>query len=210
MPPLKISAGETPFGSVTFTCINKNNTAWSDSASFCVITTASFTDPGSLASASVLQASAALSWAASGAWSSFTTEDGVSVEFDMGLTQKKCDAYGTYNYQISSLEVRAKCVPLGVTSGIAEAELISGPLFQNTGCVRGASVAGLSTAHDLVITAGAVPLLLTATLTKAGMVSSGMKFGSSVLRNGEVGWIATRTLTGSTVNALASLALTTA
>lgn len=207
MPPLKISAGEVPIGQVTFTCINKNNTAWSDAASFCTVSAVAFTDPATLTSASILQSPATVSWAASGAWSSFTTEDGVSIEFDLGLSWKKTDAYGTYQAKISSLGVRAKCVPLGLASGITEAEMISGPLFQNTGCARGASVAGVSTAYNLVVTAGTTPLLLTATLTKAGMISSGMRFGNDVLRNGEVGWEATRTITNSTVNALATLAI---
>lgn len=205
--PLKISAGEPFIGQMQITCINGNNTAWSGAGSFCTVTAVPFTDPATLTSASILQAPAICSWAAAGAWSSFDTEDGVNIDGELGLTWLKSDTHGTYNALVSGLAVRAKCKPLGIAAGIAEAEMLSGPLFQDTGCARGMSAAAVSTAHDLVITAGVTPLLLTATLEQAAMMSSGMAFGSSVLRNGEVGWEATRTFTGSTVNALATFAI---
>jgi len=202
--PLKISAADPFIGQMQITCINANNTAWSGAGSFCTVTTAAFTDPATLTSASILQAPAVCSWAATGAWSSFDTEDGVNIDGELGLTWLKSDTHGTYNAMVSGLAVRAKCKPLGLAAGIAEAEMLSGPLFQDTGCVRGMSAAAVSTSHDLIITAGVTPLLLTATLEQAAMISSGMAFGSAVLRNGEVGWEATRTFTGSTVNALAA------
>lgn len=208
--PMKISASDPVIGQVQLTCINKNNTAWSDAASFCTVSAVSFTDPGSLTSASILQAPATGVWAATGAWASFDTEAGFEIDGDLGLTWMKSDQHGTYNAKVSNVGVRAKCKPLGLASGIGEAEMFSGPLFQGSGCVRGMDAALVSTAHDLVITAGIIPLLLTATLKGAAMMSSGMAFGNTVLRNGEVGWKATRTFTGSTVNPLATFAITSA
>lgn len=218
LPGLHLSTNGNLLKAMEFTCIGKNNAAWTDAASIGTVATLAFTDPASFLLTSILNQIYTASWAASGAWASFTSEDGFDIDFELSTNPQKSDAQGTFDYQFNKIECMVKCKPFpGGATPIAEAELLAGLGWQGTGATRGKSLAAMSATHDLVIDGNATPWespstapkqLLTFTLKGAAMKTAGMQFGATVLRNGEVGWIATRTITGGTVSALYTAALT--
>lgn len=213
MPDLNLASKGNPLGAIEFTCIGKNNAAWSDAASIAAVTSVAWADPGTFALTSRLNQIYTGSWAASGAWASFQTKDGFKISFNLETDTTESDADGLIDITFKSLEVMVKCTPFPAgASPIAETEILAGMGWQGTGAARGKSLSSMSSAHDLTVTGSATAAqspkqLLTATLTKAQIKTAGMAFGTTRLRNGEVGWTATRTFTGSTVNSLCSLIL---
>lgn len=213
-PSLNLNSKDSMIGEVEFTCIGKNNTSWSTASSFVAVTDSSWTDPATYNLAEVLNQVFTASWAASGAWSSFSSESGFKIEFDVKTQNLSNDAVGTYNVIFQELTVRCKCVPFPTgASPIAEAELVAALGWQGTGAGRGKSINALGSTYDLTITGAEATLQtpnrhLVFTLTKAALLSAGMRFGTVALRNGEFGFQATRKITGGTVSPLYSIALT--
>lgn len=213
-PNLILSAEKHILGQAEYTCLGANNTAWSTASSLVAVSSVSWVDPASLALASVLQGTWSGSWAASGAWSAFTTENGFEIEFDVQTQPIKIDSDGTLTLVLTGFEVRAKCTPIttAAASEIGESELISALQMQGSGSGRGKSMYNLASTYDLTITndasAAQTPKQkLTVVLKKAAVKTAGMRFGHSVLRPGEVGWVANRTLSGSAITALYTMAL---
>ncbi len=198
LPSLRLAASGTMLGAIEFTAIGKDNAEWSDAASIGTVASLAWTDPATYTLTAIRNDVYTASWAASGAWSSFTTEDGFSVDFNLSLKPIVTDAYGTIKMLFSNLEVMVKCKPLGAgATPIAEAELLAGLGWQDTGAARGRSLNAFANNYDMTITgaasSGQTPKQkLTFTLKNASMKTAGMQFGREILRNGEVGWIATR------------------
>jgi hypothetical protein len=213
-PELNLNTKDSLLGSMEITCLGKNNTSWATAASFIDVATVAWVDPATYDLATILNQLFTASWASSGAWSAFTSEAGFKIQMDVKLQPMSNDSVGTYNFILDDLSVRCKCVPFpGGASPIAEAELISAIGWQGTGAARGKSASQFASTHDLVIagseTAAQTPhRKLTVTITKAALLSAGMQFGNTKLRNGEFGFEATRSISAGTVNPLYSIALT--
>lgn len=214
MPSLNLNSKSNLVGPVKFSALHKNSAEWSDANSLYTVAASAWTTPGTLLDIKTMfNGLFSASWAASGAWANFVTEDGFSIDFDAKFSNISTDAHGLVNVMFSGLDVLCKCKPIANTAtALAEAELLEGLPLQGSGTGLGKSLNGLANAHDLTITndeaAAQTPKQkLTVVLKKAAMKTSGMRFGQEVLRNGEVGWVSTRQVTGGVLDPLVTIAL---
>lgn len=114
------------------------------------------------------------------------TEDGWTVDFDTEIAYQRSEQNGTVRASLLSVSAMAKCTPLAVSS----TNLLTALKVQATaGNLRGQSVN--ASGSDLVITGRAASGAPVITLHKTMIKGAGYRFGSSVLRDGEVGFVAT-------------------
>ena len=188
MPDIILSAGKPTFGSMTITCIGKDNTAWSDAAKRVTTSSATFNDATfSLASIKSSTFTAAFTGGSS-PWDSFKSKDGFTFSSNVNTQPVMTDDEGLVDLRIAGVEWSCKFAPVGIT--VAQIHTRMG--IQGAGAARGMS----PTAADLVITGAASgdPLV---TLKNAVMVAAPQHYGYDDLRHGEVECVSTRP-TGST------------
>lgn len=195
MPNITMSATKTIIGEVEFTCIRTNNTAWSGVNSIVAITSGSFSDTTFPTDSLILTQPVVAAWGSS-PWNAIQTKDGTEVEFNLSLTPIETDTDGTVDFRFTKLEVMAKLTPLNTT----DAQMLTALGVQGASAARGRSLN--TQGNDLVLTTTGFIV----TVTKAALKTSGAKFGSTVLRNGEFGFIATRTISGGTPSPLFTIA----
>lgn len=188
MPTLRLGSNTTLLSSMTFTGLVKNTTDPTNAAAY--YTEAAVTYPGDtgFAISDIKTAAASAVWGASAPWSSFVSETGFEIDFNLKLAPQKVDGIGTVDMTFQSVEVMLKAVPVGpaATDILAKLSPTSG---------LGASIAG---ADNLTVTAGTVAVLL----SKPGITDSGLVFGSSAKRVAATTWQATRTVTTGVADAL--------
>ncbi|MEY2655444.1 MAG: hypothetical protein RLZZ524_2472 [Pseudomonadota bacterium] len=191
MPTLRLGVSNTLIGPVTFTGLIKNNTDPTNASAY--YTEAPFTYPGDtgFAVADIKTAAASAVWGAAAPWSSFVSENGFEIDFDLQLAPQKVDGIGTVDMTFQSLAVTLKAIPVGP----AALDILA-KIAPTSGL--GASIAG---ADNLTVTAGTVAVVL----SKPAIVESGLMFGSQVKRIGSTVWTATRTVTTGTPDALFTL-----
>ena len=198
--------------------LGKNNTAWDNTVdpsnpSLMKVENVPFVDPGTFSPVTRLNCVYTGSWAATGAFSSFTSQDGFQLEFPFETQEIDPDGYGVVDILFKKIEAMCKVKPFAATSTpISENEAINYLGWQGAGNYRGESLNTLSSTHDLTITGNAaagqtVHQHLVVNLSMAALIGSKMQFGNGTLRNGEFGFIATRTFSGTGMNTLASLTL---
>lgn len=193
MPNLKLSTIETAFaGDAEITALIKNTVARTTDNSMYTV--------------------AAEAWAGTfdkddikggvyqGTWNSvtFQTAEGWDIEFDMGVEPQYADGVGTYDLMLTSVTVRAKCRPIG----ISESTLLGYLNVQGATAALGST---MRTGEDLVIAATGG---LTVTLKDAAVIRGPMKWGNTDLRIDEIGWVAHRSIDEGTPGDLFSVALT--
>lgn len=105
------------------------------------------------------------------------TLDGWTVTPEMKVDPVNTDSQGTIDYRLTGMVVRASCTPLGLT----EAQLLGALPVLNG---RGSS---LASANDLVIASDGG---LTVTLKCASLVTGPIQWGATMLRAGQIGFIA--------------------
>lgn len=188
MPSIFASVSRTMIGEVTFTGLLKNNTDPTNAAAY--LTEASVAYPGDtgFAVSDILTKAYSSVWGASSPWSSFSTEAGWTIDFDLSLAEQKVDGLGTVDMTLASLKVSAKSIPVGPTAADILAKV------NGTGGL-GASIA---TSDNLNISATGVYLRL----YRAALQESGLIFGSEAKRVKESTWIATRGVTSGTADPL--------
>lgn len=201
MPSLTLSSVATMIGQATITGIRKTGKDWNDVSAGDPMYVAAAT--GGTFADSTFDPTEIKTLDYTGAWGSVTgftsikTENGWTIDFETGIEFIKVDEVGTCKATLTNVGVMAKCTPLGMTL----ADVLTGLDFQESGSARGRSG---GTPADLVITgvgSGAV-----VTLHNAKLVRAGFRFGSRVLRDGELGWVARRGFTGGNAGALCTLA----
>lgn len=154
-----------------------------------------------------------------GAWGSITgftnidTEDGWTIQFNLKTKDWEVDTVGKVDVTFESLEVMAKCTPVGPTSAqIANATTYQSTVLSTVGTVRGYSLAnptittagsGGAFAPNLVITGADGATIIQ--LNQANIKTEGFQFGNTKLRAGEIGWVATRPFSSGVPGALFSL-----
>ena len=181
MPSIRLGVSQTIIGDVTFTGVCKNSTDPTTAGAY--YTEASVTYPGDtgFAVSDILTKAYTSVWGASAPWSSFLTENGWSIDFNLSLAPQKVDGIGTIDMTFSQLEVTAKCIPVGPTA--------SDILTKVAGTAGlGASIA---TADPLNISATGVYVRL----YRAALAESGLTFGNTAKRIGQTEFIATRSVT---------------
>lgn len=124
----------------------------------------------------------------------FETEEGWTISFDLQTEQRKVDSLGTIDYKFKSIAIMAKCIPIGPTAS----DILNASKIQGLGTVRGQSMA-----------AGGFPLTITGADTSvpisiplAYLKTSGFRFGATVLRNNEIGFVGARPFAAGVQSAL--------
>lgn len=181
LPQLRLSARQTLFGSAaTWTAVLKNNTARSAANSMYTIAEAPWT--GTYAPADVKTLPHTAAWGSTAPWNDIKTAEGWTIDHDIGTEPVTDDAEGTIDHILTSVTVRARCRPIGLT----EANVLDALKVQGAGNAIGSS---RITGNNLVIqAAGGVRV----TLYNAALVEGPIRWGNIDLRIGEIGFIAHR------------------
>jgi len=172
-PDLNLSPVKTAFGSVEWTALLANGKLPTDANSFYAVAAAAYAD-----GEPPRDGLTGFHYAGTfGSLSIPDTVDGWTVAVDAQLDPVQTDSQGTIDYTLGNVNVTARCTPLGLTESqiLAALPALSG---------RGASLAGAS---DLVISATGG---LTVKLKKAALVTGPLKWGTTTLRAGELGFTA--------------------
>lgn len=194
MPDLFLSATKTIIGPAEFTAVRKNNTEWNVADSFLAIDSAAYSD-ASFAPANIKVQSYQAVQAGVAGYTAFDTQEGWTIQFNLAYDPIRTDKDGLVDFRFRSLEVMVRGVPIQATPTQTRDAL---GLHSS---LRGSSLQTGSV--DLVITGADGTTVFTA--KSARMVSAGYRFGATVLRNNEVGWVATRPFAAGVPGALFSL-----
>lgn len=174
LPELRLSPVETAFGQAQFTAVVPNGKLPTDGTTkFYTVASATYADgepprdglsgfhyTGTFGQLSIPD-----------------TLDGWTVSPEMQVEAVTTDSQGTIDYTLTGMTVRASCTPLGLT----EQQLLAAlPVLKG----RGAS---LASTDDLVISSTGG---LTVTLKCASLVTGPIQWGSTMLRAGQIGFIA--------------------
>ncbi len=208
MPDIIQSAKKTAVGPLEFTCIGKDNTAWSTANSFLQV--ASLALPSiAFTPANVLYGAVSAAWGAS-PFDAFVCKDGFTTSFNLEIEPFDLDSDGTIDFWLKKLDVTTRAQPVtnvtvpGATVAItAAAALARLPLAGAAGGLRGSL---LTNASDLVMTqtGGTAPIVLTT--KKAVLKEVRLDYGSGVPRLGEMVWEGTRDFTGAVANPIFAIA----
>ena len=182
MPDIILSAGKPAIGQVTMQCVGADNTAWSDSAKRAAVAAVAFSDT-SFDPTDIKTAAFSSAWGAVSPWDDFQTQEGWVISFEVSLDDVRTDTDGLVDKTLGNIGVMAKCVPVG----ISETQLLALLKIQDTGIARGVSLSGNS--NDLVIDGGAGNPKVT--INQASPKEGPFRWGRTVLRAGEIGFVAT-------------------
>ena len=174
LPELKLSPVATAFGQAQFTALVPNGKLPTDATTkFYTVAAATYADgepPRDGLSGFHYTGTF-------GSLSSPDTLDGWTVTPEMQVEAVTTDSQGTIDYTLTGMTVRASCTPLGLT----EAQLLGALPVLNG---RGSS---LASANDLEIASDGG---LTVTLKCASLVTGPIQWGATMLRAGQIGFIA--------------------
>jgi hypothetical protein len=188
MSTIRLGVNSTLLGPITFTGLVKNNVDPTNAAAYYTEAAVAYPGDTGFAIADIKTAAASAVWGASAPWSSFTSENGFEVDFNLNLAPQKVDGIGTVDMTFQSLDVTLKAIPVGP----AALDILAA-LAPTSGL--GASIA---TANNLTVTAGTVAVMI----SKAAITESGLIFGAVAKRVGATTWMATRTITTGTADPL--------
>lgn len=205
LPDIILSATKTMIGSLGFTGIRGlSGTAWNvDNAVYTVTASdGSIVDATFDAEDIVTQPYFGNFGAVAGLNGAFETEDGWTISFDLQTEARQVDSLGTIDYKFKSISVMAKCVPIGPTA----AQLLSAAKIQGGTARRGQSFYGIGNTLYIGSSYADPTSGYTLYVPKAHLKSEGFRFGATVLRNGEVGFVAARGFSSGAQQALFTVA----
>lgn len=197
MPSIILSAAATMIGQATITGIRPTGGDWATDLYTAAPSGGTFTDSGFVPADIKVQHYTGVFGSVTG-FGSIETEGGWTIDFNTDLQYFKTDAVGSVTARLRSVSVMAKCVPLGISGANVAAALD----MQESSSRRGKS--GNALAADLTITGQDASTIVV--LKSAKLVRAGYRFGASVLRDGELGWVATRNFSSGVGAALCTLA----
>lgn len=200
MPSIVLSPVATLIGQATLTGIRGTGKDWNDASGIytVAISGGTFTDSGFVASEIKTQDYTGAWGDVTGFGAIKTTGGGWTIEFQTNIEFIKVDEVGTCKASLTGVSVLASCTPIAMDS----ANLLAALDFQEASSARGKSGNALS--EDLVITGADTTTIVT--VKSAKLVRAGYRFGSRVLRDGQLGWVATRDFSAGVPAALCTLA----
>lgn len=175
MPQIICRSTETMIGEVEFTGLGTDNQAWTTAGNLIAVSSAVYSD-ATFDPAAIKTEPYSLAWG-SAPWNSFSSLDGVVVDFDLALQALPTDAEGTIDMMFSSVRCTASLTPVGLT----EAQIITAMKLDGSGNYRGRSLAAGSA--DLVIT-GTQTVANIITLKNAQLKTAPLRWGSTTPRQG--------------------------
>ncbi len=207
LPDLLLSAKKTMVGAMTVTGFRGKALGWADPASLYTIVASggSIADTTYTPSAIPVQAYTGV-WGSNAGFNAIDTEEGWTISFNLKVKEWEVDTVGTIDVTFESIDVMAKCIPVGPTAS----NVLAAHTFQQAGSHRGYSLAnptGSAASADLVITGADGATIIT--LKQANVKGAGFEFGNTKLRNSEIGFVATRPFAAGAETAIFSLAAAT-
>jgi hypothetical protein len=191
MPNILLSATKTLVGSATFRGCRTKGSIWSTNNSLYVVTGSGGTiDDATYDPLDIPVQGYVANWGAVAGFTAMDTVDGWTIEFDMQVEPIGTDSIGALDYRFKSLSVMARGIPTTPTS----TQSLAAALIQGTGARRGRSLSQDGSGNprsDLVITGE--DGIDYCTIKAAGIKQAGFRFGATVLRQGEIGFVAART-----------------
>jgi hypothetical protein len=190
LPELTLSPAQTAIGSVKLNAVIGNGLERTAASSLYVA--------ADLAWSEVFPESEIICVPYTGVWNSqtFYTEDGWKVAFDLGLEPRYVDGIGTIDHKFKSLTVRASCKPVNITAGA----LLG--FMRPQGLALGAN---MRQTQNLVITGASGGLIVT--LYDAVLMQGPCQWGKTRLNVGEIGFEASRLISGGDLAALFAITL---
>lgn len=171
-PAIRLSANATALGECTFYAALGLNKAYGDADAFVAITSVAFND-ATFATTNISSPGYLGTW---NTYSSFETEAGFSVDVGLSLAALSVDRLGIFSHRIAGFEVAARFKPLGLT----EADFLAFSDL-NGSAVKPGQAFGVGS-YDLTIAGTGVQLVVPA----VGPGETGLAFGGSVARAGEM------------------------
>src|SRR3990167_6017711 len=209
MPSIKLSAKETIIGSTEITGIRSSTKDWADAGSLYTVakTGGTLKDADTPFSTDLIKVQTYTGvWGALTGFGAIITEAGWDIDFDTDIAWIKTDELGTVAGYLKSVSVMAKCIPVGTPAAseaaVDQANLDAQQRVQATGGARGRS--SNANGADLTITGKDGTTIII--INNAGLVRAGYRFGCDVLRQGEFGWVATRSFALGVAGPLCTLA----
>ncbi len=179
LPEATFSATKKIWGAVTFTCIGKNNTAWSDAAKRSAVASQAFADTSFAIADEVVQ-EYTVAWGVASPWATILTADGVKITPSLKSSERKSDGEGVYDVLLDSVEWVAKLTPVGVS----ESQLMTLLKHQGSGVTRGSLIS--DNAQNLVISGTGVYVKMTVAVPRI----SNLSHSTGTDRIGEIEFVA--------------------
>lgn len=196
-PDIILSATKTMIGAATITGVRGNDLSWTDANSIYKVEAGGEIADATFDPQDIKTQPYTATWGTVDGFADFETEDGFTVSWDVATQEMKTDTAGIVDIRLTQIAVMVKCVPIGPT-----AAQIQAALHYQGAEARGHSLAGVG--DDLVITGA--DTIDYVTIPVASLKTAGYRFGSTVLRNNEIGFVAARTFSGGAQQPLFSLA----
>jgi len=184
MPEIVFSATRSLFGQLGLVGVLANNMDPDDADSRMTYaaTGSTFVDSAfSLAAIPTQQYIGA--WGAVTGFTAINTREGFKFSAEADLEPCPVDGLGVPDYRVVEVRAMLSCIPVGPTA----AQLLTNLKIQGTGARIGRSLNADAAAFTLVGADGITYL----TIPKASLKQAGFQFGKRVLRNGEIGFVAT-------------------
>lgn len=189
MPEMHFHPGKTLLGRATFLAIRASGADWSGANS--LVTQANsggtFADSG-FTNGGIITQNYTLTWGSVTGFAAATDfYDGLTFQPVVTFEDDTPARYGLYNKRIKTVAGIVRGIPLGQT----RQNILSALYAQGTGAARGGSRAANGSTLTITGADGSTPL----TLYGAALVEQRQAWGIAALRQGEVAWRATPTLT---------------
>lgn len=196
MPQLLLGARRSMMGQAEYTLIRQDNVSPNTANSFILRDTSAYADSAITVASIKTQA---YTGALSGILTGIETEDGWTVNFELSVSPKMSDRYGTIDIRFADLEVSVSCVPINSTvDTIMTAIRAAG----TAGWTAGQSMQGAGAAFTLTGEDSTVALTIANAFAERGQ----FRFGSTEYRQGGITFRSTRTLSAGANVALFTLA----
>lgn len=206
LPDIFLSAKKTLLGSMTFKGYRILGSNWTTASSLYTVTTGGSVVDATFAPSKIVVQPYTAVWGSIAGFTTVDTEEGWTISFNIHTKEIETDTAGTLDVRFQGIEIMAKCVPVGPTSAnVLQAANIQG-LSGTNGMNRGYSLnndGSGGVVADLVITGA--DGVTAVTVKAANIKGAGYEFGATKLREGEIGFVATRTFSAGAQQAIFSL-----
>jgi hypothetical protein len=194
LPELVLSPAATFLGQVTWNALLRNSYERATANSLYTVATTAWAEP--FPEAEIISVPYSATWGTGIGDLTIYTENGWKVAFDVNLTPRVVDGYGTIDYKLAGITARASCQPVN----LSEDNLLDNVQLQ--GVVPGASMRQGKTLTITGATGGLRVILYDAVLRRGPC-----QWGKTRLRAGEVGFEASRLIDAGDLTTLFAISI---
>ncbi len=194
LPQLLLSSRQSMIGQAGYALIREDNKAPSEVDSFLVRTTGNAFADSTLTDASIKTQPYVGVLSGITGLTSIETEEGWTVDFELGTEAKRTDRFGTIDVRFVSLTVRVSCIPINVSVADFLAAMKGTAVWTPGQAMTGAQLAVIGEDATSGIT---IPV--------ADVVGGSLRFGATDYRQAGITFVSERTLSGGAPQALFTL-----